>query len=128
MIQRISSGSVFEEQIGYSRAVICGPWVLVSGTTGFDYAAHTLPDDLLDQTWNALENIRQALTQAGCTWDQVVRVHYIVRPGQDFSRCWPLLREAFGQALPAATQWYAELADPRMKVEIEVTAWRGEDK
>lgn len=102
--------------------MVVGPWVLVSGTTGYDYASHTLPDDLVDQTRNTLENIRKALSQAGCSWDHVVGVHSIVRPEQDFSRCWPLLREAF--ALPAASQWYAALADPRMKVEIEVTAWK----
>ena len=124
-IQRISSGSTFEEQIGYSRAVVAGPWVLVSGTTGYDYASMNISDDLVEQTGQCLRNIEEALRHAGCSLDQVVRVHYIVAPGQDFSLCWPLLKKAFDQARPAATMWHAELANSQMKIEIEVTAYLG---
>jgi enamine deaminase RidA (YjgF/YER057c/UK114 family) len=125
-IKRISSGSIFEEQIGYSRAVVAGPWVLVSGTTGYDYASMNISDDLVEQTGQCLRNIEEALRHAGCSLDQVVRVHYIVAPGQDFSLCWPLLKKAFDQARPAATMWHAELANSQMKIEIEVTAYLGE--
>lgn len=125
-IRRISSGSRFEERIGYSRAVVAGGWVFISGTTGWDYAADTISDDLETQTRQALINIETALREAGASLHQVVRVRYIVAPGEDFSTCWPLLRETFQTALPAATQWYADLADPRMKIEIEVTAWLGQ--
>ena len=125
-IQRISSGSTFEEQIGYSRAVVAGPWVLVSGTTGYDYASMNISDDLVEQTGQCLRNIEEALRHAGCSLDQVVRVHYIVAPGQDFSLCWPLLKKAFDQARPTATMWHAELANSQMKIEIEVTAYLGE--
>ena len=125
-IQRISYGSTFEEQIGYSRAVVAGPWVLVSGTTGYDYASMNISDDLVEQTGQCLRNIEEALRHAGCSLDQVVRVHYIVAPGQDFSLCWPLLKKAFDQARPAATMWHAELANSQMKIEIEVTAYLGE--
>ena len=125
-IQRISSGSTFEEQIGYSRAVVAGPWVLVSGTTGYDYATMSISDDLVEQTGQCLRNIEEALRHAGCSLDQVVRVHYIVAPVQDFSLCWPLLKKAFDQARPAATMWHAELANSQMKIEIEVTAYLGE--
>ena len=97
-----------------------------SGTTGYDYATMSISDDLVEQTGQCLRNIEEALRHAGCSLDQVVRVHYIVAPGQDFSLCWPLLKKAFDQARPAATMWHAELANSQMKIEIEVTAYLGE--
>jgi enamine deaminase RidA (YjgF/YER057c/UK114 family) len=120
--QWISSGSTFEEQIGYSRAVVAGDWVFVSGTTGFDYANMTISEDVATQTEQCLQNIATALAQAGCTLDDVVRVNYVLPNGADFEACWPLLRKHFGKAKPAAMVITAGLLDPRMKIEIEVTA------
>jgi len=120
----ISSGSIFEEQIGYSRAVVVGEWVFVSGTTGFDYATMTISDDVVQQTEQCLKNIEAALREAGASLDDVVRVTYVLPDGQDFEPCWPVLRKYFGEARPAAMMISAGLADPRMKIEIEVTALR----
>jgi len=120
--QWISSGSIFEEQIGYSRAVVAGDWGFVSGTTGFDYATMTISEDVATQAEQCLQNIATALAQAGCTLDDVVRVNYVLPDGKDFEACWPLLRKHFGKAKPAAMVITAGLLDPRMKIEIEVTA------
>jgi len=120
--QWISSGSVYEEQIGYSRAVVAGDWVFVAGTTGFDYATMTISDDVATQAEQCLQNIATALAQAGCTLDDVVRANYVLPDGADFEACWPLLRKHFGKAKPAAMVITAGLLDPRMKIEIEVTA------
>ncbi len=122
--ERISSGSSFEAQIGYSRAVVEDGWVFVSGTTGYDYATMTLPDSVEEQCEQALKNIASALERSGCTLDDVVRVRYILSVREDFAPCWPLLRQAFGAARPAATLLVAGLLEPAMKIEIEVTAFR----
>lgn len=122
--QLISSGSTFEREIGYSRAVVVGEWVFVSGTTGFDYATMTIADDLAAQTEQTLRNIEQALAEAGSSLADVVRVHYILPKAADFPQCWPALRKAFGEVRPAATMIEAGLSDPRMKIEIEVTAMK----
>lgn len=111
--------------MGYSRAVVDGDWVFVSGTTGFDYAAMTIADDLVEQTEQCLKNIEAALAQANARLRDVVRVNYVVPAGNDFSRCWPTLRKYFGDVRPAAMMISAGLADPRMRIEIEVTARRG---
>ncbi len=118
----ISSGSRFEEDIGYSRAVVQGDWVFVSGTTGFDYATMSISDDLQAQTEQCLKNIEAALLQAGSRLQDVVRVTYVLPDGGDFPQCWPVLRRYFGSIRPAAMMISAGLADPRMKIEIEVTA------
>ena len=118
----ISSGSSFEEQIGYSRAVVAGDWVFVSGTTGFDYAAMTISDDVVVQAEQCFLNIQSALAQAGATLNDVVRVNYVLPVGADFEPCWPVLRHYLGAARPAAMMVVAGLLDPRMKIEIEVTA------
>ncbi|HQX57641.1 MAG: RidA family protein [Rhodoferax sp.] len=118
----ISSGSRFEEDIGYSRAVVQGDWVFVSGTTGFDYATMAISDDLQAQTEQCLKNIEAALLQAGSRLQDVVRVTYVLPDGGDFPQCWPVLRRYFGSIRPAAMMISAGLADPRMKIEIEVTA------
>jgi enamine deaminase RidA (YjgF/YER057c/UK114 family) len=123
--KRISSGSTFEKQVGYSRAVVAGDWVLVSGTTGFDYATMSISDDILQQTEQCLKNIEAALREAGSSLKDVVRVTYILPDGAEFERCWPVLREYFGEVRPAATMMSAGLADPRIKIEIEVTALKG---
>ena len=120
--QRITSGSIYEEQIGYSRAVVAGDWVFVSGTTGFDYATMAIADDVVAQAEQCLRNIATALAQAGCSLDDVVRVNYVLPDGRDFEACWPVLRQHFGKAKPAAMVITAGLLDPRMKIEIEVTA------
>ena len=111
--------------MGYSRAVVDGDWVFVSGTTGFDYAAMTIADDLVEQTEQCLKNIEAALAQANARLRDVVRVNYVVPADNDFSRCWPTLRKYFGDVRPAAMMISAGLADPRMRIEIEVTARRG---
>jgi len=121
----ISSGSTFEKQIGYSRAVVAGDWILVSGTTGFDYAAMSISDDLIEQTEQCFRNIEAALRQAGSSLRDVVRVTYVLPDGGEFEKCWPVLRKHFGDVRPAAMMICAGLADPRMKIEIEVTAFRG---
>ena len=118
----ISSGSTFEAQIGYSRAVVAGNWVFVSGTTGFDYATMTISDDVLVQTEQCFKNIAAALEQAGSSLQDVVRVTYVLPISADFESCWPVLRKYFGEVQPAAMMISAGLADPRMKIEIEVTA------
>jgi enamine deaminase RidA (YjgF/YER057c/UK114 family) len=120
----LSSGSTFEQEIGYSRAVVDGRWVFVSGTTGFDYATMKISDNLLEQTEQCLKNIQSALAQAGAELADVVRVTYIVPDATRFPDCWPLLRKYFGTIRPAATMISAGLSDPRMQIEIEVTARR----
>jgi enamine deaminase RidA (YjgF/YER057c/UK114 family) len=118
----ISSGSKFEQEIGYSRAVVDGEWVFVSGTTGFDYDSMTISDNLVDQTEQCLKNIQSALREAGSDIADVVRVTYIVPKADRFPECWPVLRKYFGTARPAATMISAGLIDPRMQIEIQVTA------
>ncbi|MBK8071653.1 MAG: RidA family protein [Ramlibacter sp.] len=118
----ISSGSTFETQIGYSRAVVAGDWVFVSGTTGFDYTTMTIADGVEAQAEQCLKNIEAALREAGATMDDVVRVNYVLPDAAQFEACWPVLRRYFGQARPAAMMITAGLLDPRMKIEIEVTA------
>jgi len=120
--QLISSGSSFEREIGYSRAVVDGDWVFVSGTTGFDYERMTISDDVVKQAEQCLRNIEAALSKAGSGFGDVVRVRYILPRAEDFEVCWPLLRQHFGDVRPAATMISAGLSDPRMKIEIEVTA------
>jgi enamine deaminase RidA (YjgF/YER057c/UK114 family) len=121
----ISSGSTFERDIGYSRAVVDGDWIFVSGTTGFDYATMTIPDNVVAQARQCLINIEKALLDAGSRMADVVRVRYILPNVEDFEPCWPVLRASFGEIRPAATMISAGLSDPRMKIEIEVTARKG---
>ncbi|MFJ8107390.1 RidA family protein [Streptomyces sp. NPDC096132] len=121
----ILSGSTFEERIGYARAVVDGDRVYVSGTTGFDYATMTIPVDVVEQAEQCVRNIGAALAEAGCGFGDVVRVRYLLPAREDFEPCWPVLRRAFGEARPAATMLVVGLADPRMRIEIEVDARRG---
>jgi enamine deaminase RidA (YjgF/YER057c/UK114 family) len=120
----VSSGSTFEAQIGYSRAVVAGDWVFVSGTTGFDYSTMSIAEGLLEQTEQCLKNIDAALRQADSSLRDVVRVTYVLPNGSEFEQCWPVLRKYFGEVRPAAMMISAGLADPRMRIEIEVTALR----
>jgi enamine deaminase RidA (YjgF/YER057c/UK114 family) len=120
----IRSGSTFEDQIGYSRAVVCGDWIFVSGTTGFDYRTMSISEDLLEQAEQCVLNIQSALQQANASLADVVRLTYVLPNAADFEPCWPVLRKYFGQVRPAAMMISAGLADPRMKIEIEATAIR----
>lgn len=120
--QRISSGSTFEEQAAYSRAVVCGDEVFVAGTTGFDYTTMTLANDVVAQCGQTFDNIEAALRQANASLQDIVRVTYILPEPTDFEKCWPVLRERLGDVRPAATMFAAPLVDPRIKIEIEVTA------
>ena len=122
MRRLISSGSTFETDIAYSRAVIEGDWIFVSGVTGFDYASMQISDSLLEQTEQCFRNIESALKEAGAGLADVVRVMYIVPQAERFSECWPVLRKYFGQVRPAATMICARLMDERMQIEIQVTA------
>ena len=122
MRRLISSGSTFEQEIGYSRAVVDGDWIFVSGTTGFDYATMSIGEDIVAQTEQCFRNLAAALASAGASLADVVRVTYIVPDAALFPRCWPVLRQHFGDVRPAATMISAGLADRRMKIEIEVTA------
>ncbi|WP_264481420.1 RidA family protein [Acidisoma cellulosilyticum] len=122
MRRLISSGSQFETEIGYSRAVVDGDWVFVSGTTGFDYAAKTISEDVAEQAEQTLKNIGWALEEAGASFVDIVRANYVLPKAEDFPACWPVLRKYFGEVRPASMMIVAGLADPRMKIEIEVTA------
>lgn len=118
----ISSGSTFEEQMAYSRAMVVGPWVFVSGTTGFDYSTMTIREGVAAQTEQAFANIAAALAEAGSSLADVVRVTYVLPDASEFEQAWPAMRAALGEVKPAAMMIEAGLADPRMRVEIEVTA------
>ena len=120
----ISSGSPFEAQIGYSRAVVAGDWVFVSGTTGFDYSTMAISSDIAKQTEQCLKNIASALQQANASMADVVRVTYVLPDATQFEKCWPVLQKYFGNVRPAAMMISAGLLDPRMLIEIEVTAIR----
>jgi enamine deaminase RidA (YjgF/YER057c/UK114 family) len=120
----ISSGSRFEAEIGYSRAVVAGPWVFVSGTTGFEYSTMTISENIIDQTEQCIKNIEFALFEAGSSLEDIVRIKYILPDAAEFEKCWPVLRKYFGEIRPAATMMEAGLADKRMQIEIEVTALR----
>src|SRR5690606_7302478 len=98
--QLISSGSPFETQIGYSRAMVAGPRVFVSGTTGFDYTAMTISDNVVEQAEQCMKNIETALTQAGASWSDVVRVTYVLPDASEFEACWPVLRKYLGEVRP----------------------------
>lgn len=123
----ISSGSSFEALAGYSRAVVDGDDVFVSGTTGFDYATMTIEPDPVAQTHQCIRNIAAALAQAGCTLDDVVRVRYLLTDAALFERLAPVFGEYFGRARPAATAMVVGLIDPRIRIEIEVSARRRRD-
>lgn len=123
---RIFSGSSFEELAGYARAVVLtdpgGDWVLVSGTTGFDYRTMTISPDVAEQTRRCFVNISEALGRAGTTLEDVVRIHVYLAEANDFQKIAPIVGEHMGKARPANTTVVAQLVDTRMKVEIEVTA------
>jgi enamine deaminase RidA (YjgF/YER057c/UK114 family) len=119
---RISSGSRFEDEIGYSRAVIDGDWIFVSGTTGYDYATMTIAPGVVEQCDQAFRNIAQALHQAHGRMDDIVRATFILPDRADWPPCWPVVKKWLGRARPAATMMVAGLQAPDMRIEIEVTA------
>lgn len=120
----ISSGSKFEEQIGYSRAVVDGDFIFLSGTTGYDYATMTIVDDVAAQCEQTLKNISAALAQADASLSDVVRMLVIVPRREDWEPCWPILKKYFGETRPASTLIHAQLQTDAMRIEIEVTARR----
>ena len=120
--QLISSGSPYEASIGYSRAVVHGDWVFVSGTTGFNYETMTIVDDVVGQAEQCLKNIEAALKQAGACMADVVKVTYVLPDASEFEACWPVLQRYFGDVRPAAMVMSAGLLDARMRIEVEVTA------
>jgi enamine deaminase RidA (YjgF/YER057c/UK114 family) len=123
--QLISSGSKFEAEMAYSRAVVEGDWIFVSGTTGFNYSSMEISEDVAAQAEQTFLNIKAAMEKAGFGLEHIVRVHYIVPNAADFQACWPILKKFLGSVRPAATMFVAGLADPRMKIEIEVTGKKG---
>ncbi|KGL63647.1 RidA family protein [Polaribacter sp. Hel1_85] len=118
----ISSGSSFEKEMGYSRAVVDGDWVFVSGTTGFNYDTMTIEEGVVAQTEQCFKNIKNILEEANSSLDKIVRVTYILPKTSDFELCWPVLKKYLGDVRPAATMFSAGLFDERMKIEIQVTA------
>jgi enamine deaminase RidA (YjgF/YER057c/UK114 family) len=120
----ISTGSPFEKTAGYSRAVAQGDWCFVAGTTGYDYATMTMPEDVETQARNCLETIGKALEEAGFAMADVVRARYYVTDRSSVVRVFPILGDAFGDIRPAATMVICQLNEPEMKIEIEVTALR----
>ncbi len=120
----ISSGSPFEAQIGYSRAVVAGPWVFMSGTTGFDYKSMTIADNVVEQAEQCFRNVAGVLEQAGVSFADVVRITYLVTRREDFEPIWPVLQRYLGEVRPACTVIVAQLLDPRMLIEVEVTAFK----
>jgi enamine deaminase RidA (YjgF/YER057c/UK114 family) len=120
----ISSGSPFEAQIGYSRAVVAAPWVFMSGTTGFDYKSMTIADTIVEQAEQCFRNVAGVLEQAGVSFADVVRITYLVTRREDFEPIWPVLQRYLGEVRPACTVIVAELLDPRMLIEVEVTAFK----
>ena len=118
----ISSGSEFESKIGYSRAVVDGDYVFVSGTTGFNYATNRISDNVAEQADQCFVNIEQALKEAGSSIERIARVTYILPNRDDFQPCWPVLQKWLGEVRPAATVFEARLLDDAMKIEIQVTA------
>lgn len=124
----ISNGSEFEAKIGYSRAVVDGEYVFVSGTTGYDYETMTISDSVIEQAEQCFKNIESALHEAGSKLSDIVRVRYVFPDKKDFEPCWPVLQKHLGSVRPAAMMLEAGLMDDKMKVEIEVTAVRAGNK
>ena len=121
-MQRISTGSPFERTMGYSRAVVKGPWCFVSGVTGYDYATMVMPDDVAQQAQNCFATIARVLDEAGFEIGDIVRVQYTVTDAAMVDAIIPVLGAHLGEVRPAATMVVAGLIKPEMKIEIEVTA------
>lgn len=111
--------------MGYSRAVVKGGWCFVSGVTGYDYATMQMPDGIADQARNCFTTITGVLAEAGFDMADIVRVQYTVIAADLVDDLVPVLGEVLGQIRPAATMVIAGLIRPEMKVEIEITAFKG---
>jgi enamine deaminase RidA (YjgF/YER057c/UK114 family) len=122
MTRLISTGSPFEKTMGYSRAVVKGPWCFVSGVTGYDYATMVMPDSIADQAHNCFATIKWALEQGGFAMTDIVRVQYTVTDAALVDTLVPVLGEYLAKIRPAATMVVAGLIRPEMKIEIEATA------
>lgn len=122
--RNISGGSPFEDIIGYSRVVDDGQYVFVSGTAGFDYEHGSISDDVAEQVRQTFRNIETYLGMAGCTLGDVVKATYIITDAASWQTIAPIIGEHMGEVRPTATAFVSELVDPRMKIEIEVTARR----
>jgi enamine deaminase RidA (YjgF/YER057c/UK114 family) len=120
--QLISSGSIFEKEVAFSRAVVVDNMVFVSGCTGYDYKTMQISDDVAQQTEQTFKNIIWALEQANSSLEDVVRVQYLVPNPDDFEKCWPVIKKYFGEILPACTASCPPLISKTIKIEIEVTA------
>jgi enamine deaminase RidA (YjgF/YER057c/UK114 family) len=120
--QLISSGSIFEKEVAFSRAVVIDNMVFVSGCTGYNYQTMEISDDVAEQTEQTFKNIIWALEQAGSSLKDVVRVQYLVPNPDDFEKCWPVIKKYFGDILPACTASCPALISKTIKIEIEVTA------
>ncbi len=120
--QLINSGSIFEKEVAFSRAVVVNNMVFVSGCTGYDYKTMQISDDVAEQTEQTFKNIIWALEQAGSSLKDVVRVQYLVPNPDDFEKCWPVIKKYFGEILPACTASCPALISKTIKIEIEVTA------
>ena len=125
MRKLVSTGSPFEAQAGYSRAVAVGDWCFVSGTTGYDYSTMTMSDDAGEQAANCFATIDKVLAEAGFSRADVVRVQYTVTEPAHADAVFAQSGPFFEGIRPAATMVVAGLIRPEMKVEIEVTAYRG---
>ena len=123
--KHISTGSSFEAAAGYARAIVAGDWCFVSGTTGYDYQTMTMPDDIGDQCRNALATIDKTLADAGFERAHVVRARYVITDPRDGDAIFPVLASYFADIRPAATMTVSALIKPEMKIEIDVTAYKG---
>ncbi len=121
----ISTGTIFEQKLAYSRAVVQGDWCFVSGTTGYNYAEKKMPESVAQQAANTLFNIKAALEKSGFEMGHIVRVNYYLTERKDMAKVEKVLHDFFANIRPAATMVIADLVDESMKIEIEVTAFKG---
>lgn len=123
--QLISTGSPFEQTMGYSRALVQGDWCFVSGVTGYDYATMEMPETVAAQARNCFETISRVLQEAGFEMQNIARVQYTVTDRALVPELQPILETYFGEIRPAATMVIADLIEEAMLVEIEITAFKG---
>lgn len=122
MVKYISSGSSFEEKLGYSRAIIKGGWAFVSGVTGYNYKTMDMPSNIAQQATNCFETIQSSLKEGGFSLSDTVRVQYTLTNSDLVNEIAPILKKYMGNIRPAATMIIANLIKPEMLVEIEITA------
>lgn len=122
MLKHISSGSSFEEKLGYSRAIITGDWAFVSGVTGYNYKSMDMPNNIAQQATNCFETIQSSLKEGGFSLSDTVRVQYTLTNSDLVDEIAPILKKYMGSIRPAATMVIANFIKPEMLVEIEITA------